>query len=89
MVGRIIKGILPFSPGRDHIHHKLQMITKSSSKTLIGLLILGSLLAWIGIILDKSYLSSEVSLILFIAFAIIYYVGSDKLFKSREINSTQ
>ena len=88
IVGRIIKGILPFSPGRDHIHHKLQMMTESSSKTLIGLLILGSLLAGIGIILDKSYLSSEVSLILFIAFAIIYYVGSDKLFKSKEINST-
>ena len=88
IVGRIIKGILPFRPGRDHIHHKLQMMTESSSKTLIGLLMLGSLLAGIGIILDKSYLSSEVSLILFIAFAIIYYVGSDKLFKSKEINST-
>ena len=88
IVGRIIKGILPFSPGRDHIHHKLQMMTESSSKTLIGLLILGSLLAGSGIILDKSYLSSEVSLILFIAFAVIYYSGSDKLFKSKDINST-
>jgi len=88
IVGRILKGILPFSPGTDHIHHKLQMITKSSSKTLIGLLILGSLLAGTGIILDKSYLSSEASLILFIAIAIIYFVGSDKLFKSKEINST-
>ena len=88
IVGRIIKGILPFSPGRDHIHHKLQMMTESSSKTLIGLLILGSLLAGLGIILDKSYLSSEVSLILFIAFAVIYYFGSDKLFKSKDINST-
>jgi len=88
IAGRIIKGILPFSPGRDHIHHKLQTITESSSKTLIGLLILGSLLAGTGIILDKSYFTSEVSLILFIAFAFIYYVGSDKLFKSKEINST-
>jgi len=49
---------------------------------------LGSLLAGLGIILDKSYLSSEVSLILFIAFAVIYYFGSDKLFKSKDINST-
>jgi len=55
---------------------------------LIGLLMLGSLLAGTGIILDKSYFTSEVSLILFIAFAFIYYVGSDKLFKSKEINST-
>jgi UDP-GlcNAc:undecaprenyl-phosphate GlcNAc-1-phosphate transferase len=80
ITGRIIKGILPFSPGRDHIHHKLQLLTLSSSRTLMGLLLLGSLLAGVGVILDKSYLSSEISFIMFIAFAAIYYVVSGKLF---------
>ncbi|MDA9660097.1 undecaprenyl/decaprenyl-phosphate alpha-N-acetylglucosaminyl 1-phosphate transferase [Pseudomonadota bacterium] len=84
MTGRIIKGILPFSPGRDHIHHKLQLLTQSSSRTLLGLLILGLLLAGIGVMLDKSYLSSEISLILFIAFAVIYYIGSGKLFRTKK-----
>jgi len=84
MTGRIIKGILPFSPGRDHIHHKLQLLTKSSSRTLIGLLLLGLLLAGIGIMLDKSYLSSEISFILFVAFAMIYYITSGKIFNSKE-----
>jgi len=80
MIGRAIKGVLPFSPGRDHIHHKLQKITKSSSKTLITLLTLGSLIAFIGIMIEKSYLSAEFSFTLFIVFALIFYICSDRLF---------
>ena len=84
MIGRAIKGILPFSPGRDHIHHKLQRITKSSSKTLITLLTLGSLIAFIGIMIEKSYLSSEFSFVLFIIFALIFYIGSGRLFNDNQ-----
>jgi hypothetical protein len=87
MIGRIIKGILPFSPGRDHIHHKLQLLTNSSFKTLIGLLILGTLLAGLGIFVEKSYLSSETSFALFLIFAVIYYVSSSRIFKIRKIIS--
>ncbi len=87
MVGRAINGILPFSPGRDHIHHKLQKITNSSSKTLIGLLALGSLIAWTGIMIEKSYLSAELSFILFIVFALIFYVGSGRLFRKIQDNA--
>ena len=87
MIGRLVKGILPFSPGRDHIHHKLQSLTQSSPKTLLGLLILGSILAGIGVILEKSYLSSEISLILFLIFAFIFYVGSGKLFNPDHTSS--
>jgi len=82
MIGRMIKGILPFSPGRDHIHHKLQLLTKSSSRTLAGLLILGFLLAGFGIILEKSYLSSEVSFSLFVIFSAAFYFSSSKIFNS-------
>jgi len=84
MTGRIIKGILPFSPGRDHIHHKLQLLTQSSSKTLIGLLLVGFLLAATGVMFDKSYLSSEISFILFVTFAMIYYIASGRIFNSKE-----
>ena len=87
MVGRAIKGILPFSAGRDHIHHKLQKITNSSSKTLISLLTLGSLVAWIGIMIEKSYLSAESSFILFVVFAVIFYLGSGRLFNRNEDNA--
>ncbi len=86
MFGRALKGVLPFSPGRDHIHHKLQKVTGSSPKTLVGLLALGSLIAWIGIIVEKSYLSAEISFILFLVFSLIFYVGSDRLFNGIEAN---
>ena len=84
MVGRLLKGILPFSPGRDHIHHRLQELTQSSSKTLLVLTILGSIVAGIGIIIEKSYLSSEASLIIFLIFSFIFYFGSGKLFNSQK-----
>ena len=84
MVGRLLKGILPFSPGRDHIHHRLQELTQSSSKTLLGLTILGSMVAGVGIIIEKSYLSSEASLIMFLIFSFIFYLGSGKLFNPQK-----
>ncbi len=87
MISRLIKGILPFSPGRDHIHHKLQLLTKSSSKTLMGLLILGTLFAGAGIFIEKSYLSSETSFIVFLILAVIYYVGSSRIFKTNKVIS--
>ena len=87
MVSRLIKGILPFSPGRDHIHHKLQLLTKSSSKTLMGLLILGTFFAGAGIFIEKSYLSSETSFIVFLILAVIYYVGSSRIFKTNKVIS--
>lgn len=81
MIGRTIKGILPFSPGRDHIHHKLQEITKSSSKTLFVLLGTGIMLATIGIFIEKSDLTSEMSLMLFAMVSMAYYFTSSKLAK--------
>ena len=79
MVGRAINGIFPFRPGRDHIHHKLQELTHDSSKTLLGLLSLGFVVACIGVLIEKSSLSSETSLVLFTIFALFFYIGSGKL----------
>ena len=83
MVGRIIKGILPFSPGRDHIHHKLQSLTNSSSKTLTGLLILGMLFAGLGVFIEKSYLSSEISFVIFLILAVLFYISSSRISNSQ------
>ncbi|MDB9908771.1 undecaprenyl/decaprenyl-phosphate alpha-N-acetylglucosaminyl 1-phosphate transferase [Gammaproteobacteria bacterium] len=87
IIGRAIKGIFPFSPGRDHIHHKLQELNQSSNKTLIGLLVLGSLLAGTGILIEASSLSSETSFVLFLCFATFFYIGSSKMFKKNGIPS--
>ncbi len=87
MIGRVIKGILPFRAGRDHIHHKLQLVTNSSSRTLMGLLILGVLSAGFGIFIEKSYLSSDMSFILFLLFAVIFYLSTSRIFKSADTQS--
>jgi len=81
MTGRIIQGIVPSSPGRDHIHHKLQAFTGSSFKTLFFLIGLGIFFAAIGIAIEKSSISSEISLILFIVFAACYYSAAHILGK--------
>lgn len=81
MIGRTMKGILPFSPGRDHIHHNLQEITNSSNKTLFVLLGVSMTLAAIGIFIEKSALTSEMSLLLFAMVSMAYYFTSFKLAK--------
>ena len=76
MIGRIINGVLPFSPGRDHIHHKLQEYTNSSNKTLFILISSGLLLAATGILIEQSSATSQVSFLIFIAVSIAYYILS-------------
>ncbi|MBT6392823.1 MAG: undecaprenyl/decaprenyl-phosphate alpha-N-acetylglucosaminyl 1-phosphate transferase, partial [Nitrosomonadales bacterium] len=75
MAYRVMKGILPFYPGRDHIHHKLQTYLGSSFKTLICLCGMGIFLASIGIIIEKTTQSSEISLLIFLGVAACYYFG--------------
>lgn len=75
IIGRVMQGIFPFSPGRDHIHHKLQAYTGSSFKTLILLTALGLFFAATGVAVEMLTKSSAISLILFFGFAACYYLG--------------
>jgi UDP-GlcNAc:undecaprenyl-phosphate/decaprenyl-phosphate GlcNAc-1-phosphate transferase len=81
MIGRSINGVFPFSPGRDHIHHKLQEYTKSSHKTLAILLSSGILFATIGVFIEQSSITSELSLLIFFGASIAYYLFSFQLSK--------
>jgi hypothetical protein len=73
----VMRGILPFDAGRDHIHHKLQAYLGSSFKALIFLCGMGVSLALIGIIIEKTTQSSEISLLIFLGVAACYYFGSN------------
>ena len=88
IASRITKGVLPSDAGRDHIHHKLQEYLGSSFKTLISLCGIGILLASIGIIIEKTTQSSEISLLLFFAVAACYYVASNYIDSERSKNNT-
>lgn len=69
---RINKGISWAKPGRDHIHHKL-MSTFTQEISLAIILVISLILGVVGIILE-SYYSAWVSLVVFIAFASVYYI---------------
>ena len=88
MAHRIIQGILPSDAGRDHIHHKLQAYLGSSFKTLICLCGMGVFLASIGIIIERTTQSSEISLLLFFGVAACYYGASNYIDAKTSISNT-
>jgi UDP-GlcNAc:undecaprenyl-phosphate GlcNAc-1-phosphate transferase len=88
MAHRIMQGVLPFNAGRDHIHHKLQAYFGSSSKTLICLCGMGVFLASIGIVIEKTTQSSEISLLIFLGVAASYYIASNYIDSNRLIDNT-
>jgi UDP-GlcNAc:undecaprenyl-phosphate GlcNAc-1-phosphate transferase len=88
MAHRIIQGILPSDAGRDHIHHKLQAYLGSSFKTLIFLSGMGVFLAAIGIIIEKTTQSSEISLLIFLGVAACYYFASNFIDSNKLTNNT-
>ena len=88
MVYRVMRGILPFDAGRDHIHHKLQAYLGSSFKALIFLCGMGVSLASIGIIIEKTTQSSEISLLIFLGVAACYYFGSNYISTKILTNNT-
>ena len=88
IAGRLSKGILPSDAGRDHIHHKLQAYLGSSFKALIFLCGMGVSLASIGIIIEKTTQSSEISLLIFLGVAACYYFGSNYISTKILTNNT-
>ncbi|MDA9142011.1 undecaprenyl/decaprenyl-phosphate alpha-N-acetylglucosaminyl 1-phosphate transferase [Gammaproteobacteria bacterium] len=88
MVYRVMRGILPFDAGRDHIHHKLQTYLGSSFKALTFLCGMGVSLASIGIIIEKTTQSSEISLLIFLGVAACYYFGSNYISTKILTNNT-
>jgi len=88
MVYRVMRGILPFDAGRDHIHHKLQAYLGSSFKALTFLCGIGVSLASIGIIIEKTTQSSEISLLIFLGVAACYYFGSNYISTKILTNNT-
>ena len=88
IAGRLSKGILPSDAGRDHIHHKLQAYLGSSFKALTFLCGMGVSLASIGIIIEKTTQSSEISLLIFLGVAACYYFGSNYISTKILTNNT-
>ena len=74
IVSRVKKGLMPFTPGRDHLHHKL-LDKGYSPKNILYIFILKSIvLCSVGCLLEFFFPNDDyISLGLFILFAILYY----------------
>ena len=74
---RLIKGVMPFRPGRDHLHHKL-LDLGLKPKNILYIFIFSSIsLCFVGCIFQILYPSQEyISYYSFICFSILYYTVS-------------
>ena len=81
LTSRILKGIMPFRPGRDHLHHKLLNFGIKPKRILVIFILLSFFLAGIGYSIEKFYPNKEyISFYLFLMISIFYYlISKDKL----------
>ena len=59
MVSRVLKGVMPLRPGRDHIHHKLMDYGFSSNTIYSWLILLSGFLAFIGLSFNNNIEGSD------------------------------
>ncbi len=83
MMSRIFKGIMPFRPGRDHLHHKLLDLKIKPKKILYIIILLSIILALLGFIIELVFPNSEyVSFWVFFVLSCIYYLKTKVNFLS-------
>jgi UDP-GlcNAc:undecaprenyl-phosphate GlcNAc-1-phosphate transferase len=79
MMSRVLKGIMPFSPGRDHLHHKLLDLGIKPKKILVIFIGASSLLALIGFLIEINFENKEyISFYAFLSLSLFYYFLSKK-----------
>jgi UDP-GlcNAc:undecaprenyl-phosphate GlcNAc-1-phosphate transferase len=77
LVSRILKGIMPFRPGRDHLHHKLLDMGFSPKKILLIFISLSIILALLGYYFEQNFPNNEyISFYSFALLSIFYYLLS-------------
>ena len=79
VVSRILKGIMPFRPGRDHLHHKLLDLGIKPKKILLIFTLSSIVLALIGFLLEINFPDREyVSFYAFLMLSLVYYFTNTK-----------
>ena len=77
MSSRLLKGIMPFRPGRDHLHHKLLNLGIKPKRILSIFVLLSLVLALIGYFFEINFPDKEyISFYAFCVFALFYYLIS-------------
>jgi len=79
MVSRSIKGIMPFRPGRDHLHHRLLDFGIKPKRILIILILSSLILALIGFLFEIFFPERDyISFYAFLILSFTYYFISRK-----------
>ena len=79
MTSRVLKGIMPFRPGRDHLHHRLLDIGIKPRKILLIFILSSVLLALIGFLIELNFQDKEfISFYSFVTLSLFYYLLSKK-----------
>ncbi len=77
MISRVLNGIMPFRPGRDHLHHRLLDYGIKPKKILIIFVMSSLILALIGFYIEINFPNREyISFYTFLTLSIIYYLIS-------------
>ncbi len=77
VISRALKGIMPFRPGRDHLHHKLLDLGIKPRRILIIFILVSSMLALIGFTIEASFQNEEyISFYAFLVISFFYYLLS-------------
>tara|TARA_B100001057_G_C22341390_1_gene753414 strand:- start:106 stop:552 length:447 start_codon:yes stop_codon:yes gene_type:complete len=83
MMSRALKGIMPFRPGRDHLHHKLLDLGIKPKTILVIFIGVSSVLALIGFLFEINFANREyISFYAFLTFSLFYYFLSKREIKN-------
>ena len=84
ITSRVINGIMPFRPGRDHLHHMLLDGGLSSNQILVSYIFASSFLCGFGLMMQEYFVVEEyLSFLIFLIFSVCYYVSTrTKLLKN-------
>ena len=75
LLSRILKGIMPFRPGRDHLHHRLLDIGFSPKKILLIFISLSIILASLGYYFEQNFPNKEyISFYAFVILSLSYFI---------------
>jgi len=82
MFTRVLSGIMPFRPGREHLHHRLLNLGIKPKRILFIFIISSSFLALIGFTIEYFYPNKEyLSFYTFLILSVSYYLVSIKNIK--------
>ena len=74
MMSRLLKGVMPFRPGRDHLHHKLLDLGLKPKHILYLFIVTSISLCAVGCLFQIAYPNQEyISFYSFICFTVLYY----------------